>query len=154
MSDEKSVAELWEERLAEARVQVGRGLEPERLAERYDAGTREAIEQLTIQATKEVIRGSYSKLTLDDLDAAAEELAGGDHEIVTDGGTDQPSDDTDRGVPPEDYELWDEEREQYRCPVCDERVLRIGDYAECTDCGRSFYRSQDSDTDRDGGESA
>ena len=62
------------------------------------------------------------------------------------------SDDTDRGVPPENYELWDDEREQYRCPVCDSRVLRIGEYAECTDCGRSFYRSQDTDMQQtDGG---
>ncbi|WP_160164238.1 hypothetical protein [Natrialba taiwanensis] len=45
-----------------------------------------------------------------------------------------------RHVPPEDYKLWDEEREELRCPFCDGRILRIGTYGECTDCGEGFKK--------------
>lgn len=43
-------------------------------------------------------------------------------------------------VPPENYELWDEEREELRCPFCDGRILRIGTYGECTECGERFEK--------------
>lgn len=46
------------------------------------------------------------------------------------------------GVPPEGYELWDEEREQYRCPFCDGRLLRVGNVAECLECGESFKKRE------------
>lgn len=52
---------------------------------------------------------------------------------------------SERSVPPENYTLWDDDREEYRCPFCDSRVLRIGDYAECTGCDKRFHRSQDAD---------
>lgn len=44
-------------------------------------------------------------------------------------------------VPPEGYELWDDEEEKFICVKCDSRLLRIGDYAECTNCGAKFRRS-------------
>lgn len=50
-------------------------------------------------------------------------------------------------VPPENYELWDEEHEHLRCPFCDGRVLRVGTYGECTDCGERF-RKQSTEGDR------
>lgn len=82
-----TVEELWQERLAEARMETGRGLQPEALAERYDAETEEEIKELTNQATKECIRGGHSIITLDDLDLAEEKLEeAGNYEIVTDGG--------------------------------------------------------------------
>ncbi|WP_395166321.1 hypothetical protein [Natrinema pallidum] len=83
--------ECWQERLAEARIRVGSGLEPELLAERYDAETEDEIEQLTTQATKEMIRGGHTVLTLDDLDEAEEKLEGAGFEVATDGGQ-NPSD--------------------------------------------------------------
>lgn len=39
------------------------------------------------------------------------------------------------------YELWDENEGQYRCPFCDSRILRVGTYAECTDCGEQFRKT-------------
>ncbi|WP_165874826.1 hypothetical protein [Natrarchaeobius oligotrophus] len=47
---------------------------------------------------------------------------------------------SDGTVPPENYELWDEKREELRCPFCDGRILRIGNYGECTDCGERFRK--------------
>lgn len=44
------------------------------------------------------------------------------------------------GVPPEGYRLYDEETGKYWCPFCGSRILRVGDYAECTDCGERFRR--------------
>ncbi|MDF9748398.1 hypothetical protein [Natrinema salsiterrestre] len=90
-TDEKSVAEHWQERLTEARVPIGDGLEPELLADRYDVETAAEIEELTTQATKEMIRGDHTLLVLDDLDAAEEKLEdAGDYEVATNGGTDRP----------------------------------------------------------------
>lgn len=82
----EDVAGLWRERLDESRVQIGRGLEPELLADRYDATSREEISELTIQATREMLRGDHQTLTLDDLDAAEEKLEDADPELLTDGG--------------------------------------------------------------------
>ncbi|ELY83447.1 hypothetical protein C486_02258 [Natrinema gari JCM 14663] len=69
-------------------MEIGRGLEPDRLAERYDAKTEAEIQELTNQAVKEAIRADGSMVTLDDLDKAAEKLEdAGDYEVATDGGT-------------------------------------------------------------------
>lgn len=90
--------QLWRDRLdGVTSVRLGRGLDPDRLADRYDAATRAEIHDLTNQAFKEVIRGGNSVMTLDDLDVAAEKLdALGDHEVVTDGG--QPVEDTEQAA--------------------------------------------------------
>jgi len=61
--------------------------------------------------------------------------------------SDTSIDDSERTVAPENYSLWDDEEKEYRCPFCDSRMLRVGNYAECTDCGERFSRSQDTDTD-------
>lgn len=45
------------------------------------------------------------------------------------------------GVEPEGYVLWDEDRGQYRCPFCDGRLLRVGDFAECLECEENFKRA-------------
>lgn len=49
----------------------------------------------------------------------------------------------DGGVPPDGYELYDEESGKYICPHCQSRLLRIGDYAECTNCGEQFRRKEE-----------
>ncbi|GAB3669507.1 hypothetical protein GCM10028856_17090 [Halopiger thermotolerans] len=67
--------------------------------------------------------------------------------------SDNSSDGTERSaVPPENYELWDEDREELRCPFCDGRILRVGRYGECTDCGERF-RKQQPDTDHEDSDS-
>jgi len=82
-----TVEEHWQERLAEARIEVSRGLKPKRLAERYDAKTEAEIQKLTNQAVKGAIRADGSMVTLDDLDTAEEKLEeAGDYEVATDGG--------------------------------------------------------------------
>lgn len=43
-------------------------------------------------------------------------------------------------VPPEGYELWDEEQGKYICAKCDSRLLRIDGYAECSNCGAQYRR--------------
>ena len=86
MTDPVSIAERWQERLAEARIGIGRGLEPDRLADRYDVESAEQIAQLTNRATVRAINNGYSTITLDDLDAAAEVLDIDTREVATDGG--------------------------------------------------------------------
>ena len=66
--------ELWEARLEQASVYLGRGIDASTLADRYDVATAEEIEELTNQAVREMIRAGYGQLTLADLDAAAERM--------------------------------------------------------------------------------
>ncbi|GAA1280316.1 hypothetical protein GCM10009646_79210 [Streptomyces aureus] len=82
-----NVEERWQERLTEVRTKVSSAVKPETLAERYDAETREEIEELTNQAMREMMRVGGGMITLNDLDAAEEKLDdAGDHEVATDGG--------------------------------------------------------------------
>lgn len=48
-----------------------------------------------------------------------------------------------KGVPPEGYELYDHDEGKYFCPFCDGRMLRVGNTAECTECGEKFKRRTD-----------
>ncbi|EMA30173.1 hypothetical protein [Halobiforma nitratireducens] len=82
----QDVASIWQERLTEARFETAADLAPERLADRYDATTRDEIEQLTNEATRVAIGKGYSTLTLEDLDDAVGRLEESDPEVMTDGG--------------------------------------------------------------------
>ncbi|UHQ96421.1 hypothetical protein [Natrinema halophilum] len=104
MSAKETVEERWQKRLTEARVQISDGLQPELLAKRYGAETTDEIAELTQQATKEMIRGGHTLLTLDDLDVAEEKLEESGYEVATDGGVVQAANAADR------------------CRICDDSV--------------------------------
>lgn len=74
-ADRETVENRWQERLAEARIGISHGIDPDVLADRYDVETVAEIEALTKRATREALGNSHSTLTLDDLDAAAQCLA-------------------------------------------------------------------------------
>ncbi|MFB1066480.1 hypothetical protein [Natrinema sp. H-ect4] len=126
-----TVEELWQERLTEARLGIGRGLQPKALAERYGAETKAEIKELTIQATKECLRGGHSTITLDDLDLAEEKLESANNEVVTDGG--RPVGDAVRGrmasgpvAPPSDAgEEESSSGTEHTCYACDDEPTAI-----------------------------
>lgn len=148
------VEERWQERLAEARMEIGRGLEPERLAERYDAETDAEIRELTNQAVKEVIRADRSMVTLDDLDRAEEKLEdAGDYEVVTDGGIrshyEENGNRDPRGRGDRSHSGGHHGKDLDReCPFCGEETASLPDHLPCNGCsGGSGNQSEEVDRD-------
>ncbi|WP_126665264.1 hypothetical protein [Haloterrigena salifodinae] len=137
MTDGKTTEELWQERLTEARVQVGRGLKPERLAGRYDAESADAIAALTKRGTQQMLNSRYGTLTLDDQDEAAEIMGIEIREPVTDGGRDVKS---TSGT--------------CRRGECDWPVEFDGGDQCILHAAEDWARSRDTGTERPGGDSA